>query len=96
MDGAPRSCRECGAAGQIFCRYCFVLLRICFSLLQFHAEAKPHSPGLGHPRAALFLPRGNLIDMHVNRVAYLARALRLSVNVLLVDADVMMFKDPYR
>ena len=32
----------------------------------------------------------------MHRVAYLARALRLRVNVLLIDADIFVFQDPYR
>ena len=30
------------------------------------------------------------------RVSYFARALRLGLNVLLIDADILVFKDPYR
>jgi hypothetical protein len=36
------------------------------------------------------------MEMHILRVAYLARALRLGVNVLLIDTDVFIFKDPYQ
>ena len=40
--------------------------------------------------------RSGLEEMHMHRVAYLARALRLRVNVLLIDADIFVFQDPYR
>ncbi|MEW5299180.1 MAG: hypothetical protein WDW36_002220 [Sanguina aurantia] len=35
-------------------------------------------------------------NMHMDRVAYAGRALRLGYNVLLVDADIVMFHDPYK
>ena len=36
------------------------------------------------------------VEMHIVRVAYLSRVLRLGLNVLLIDADILLFKDPYR
>ncbi|GAX73294.1 hypothetical protein CEUSTIGMA_g748.t1 [Chlamydomonas eustigma] len=41
-------------------------------------------------------PQHGLVQMHMHRVAYLARSLRLGVNVFLVDTDIFMFRDPYR
>ena len=37
-----------------------------------------------------------LMEMHMHRIAYFLRAMRLKVNVLLLDTDVLIFKDPYR
>ena len=36
------------------------------------------------------------MEMHMHRIAYFLRAMRLKVNVLLLDTDVLIFKDPYR
>ena len=36
------------------------------------------------------------MEMHMHRLAYYARAMRLGVNVLLIDTDVFIFRDPYK
>ena len=36
------------------------------------------------------------MEMHMKRIAYFVRALRLGVNVLLIDTDIFMFRDPYK
>ena len=34
--------------------------------------------------------------MQLDRIVYAGRALRLGVNLLLIDTDVMLFHDPYK
>ena len=39
--------------------------------------------------------QGQLFLLYMVRWAYLARAMRLGVNILSLDCDVFMFRDPY-
>ena len=36
------------------------------------------------------------MEMHMHRLSYLARAVRMGVNTLLIDTDVFIFRDPYK
>ena len=40
--------------------------------------------------------RPPLMEMHMHRLSYLARAVRMGVNTLLIDTDVFIFRDPYK